>query len=450
MKNFFRSLQAKYMLIILLAIGLVQISFVGIAAILTGGPGNLEEERWDPNIIEEKWHEEANQLPSISAEEIKEHFAKWKQAFPEASMFWVDENGYLVEKMDVRETLPIQWTAAFTAKFIKDRYGGDPFTVIAFLGEEETNGFIVLEIPRVNFQSPMQTFYDRFGDVILFGTLFVILLFITISYLFFRNIRKRLLHLEQSMTARDKDGLPIQTAVKKKDEVGQLEKAFNDMVLELKESKKREQEEEQLRRELIANLSHDLRTPLTKISAQTYSLLKENLSPEGKQAVKTLQLSIRDIDRLIENLMSYTLLMASKYRLERKEVDVVRYVRESIASWYPVFEKEGFKVEVDLQLFENNHWLVDPAWLGRILDNVYQNVLRHAKSGKFIQVKTESTDQYDAFVIMDQGPGMKRESKEKGAGIGLSIVDMMVKGMELDWDITSSEHGTTIRIKKYK
>lgn len=45
---------------------------------------------------------------------------------------------------------------------------------------------------------------------------------------------------------------------------------------------------------------------------------------------------------------------------------------------------------------------------------------------------------------------MKNASNEAGAGIGLSIVDMMVKGMKLDWDIESGEKGTTIKIKKYK
>ena len=51
---------------------------------------------------------------------------------------------------------------------------------------------------------------------------------------------------------------------------------------------------------------------------------------------------------------------------------------------------------------------------------------------------------------MDRGKGMGNESNETGAGIGLSIVDMMVKGMELDWDIQSSEFGTIIKLKKYK
>lgn len=451
MKKFFRSLQAKYMLIILIAISIVQISFLAIAIIVAEIADKIETpEGVSPDYLEKSWHEDAGAIERVSKEEIQTLFAKWKEEYPESSMFWVDGNGHVAEQIDVKTKHPETWTHAYTAKFIKSRYGGDPFTVIAFVGEDETNGFVVFEIPRERFQPPLQTVYDQFGMIMMIGLFIIVVIFIIISYLFFRSIRKRLLHLQQSMTERDTDGLPVQTEVKKEDEVGQLEQTFNQMVGELRESKRREQEEEQLRRELIANLSHDLRTPLTKINSQIYSLAKEEVSEEAKQAIQAMETSIRDIDRLIENLMSYTLLMASKYKLERKEVDVVRFMRESLASWYPAFEKEGFEIDVDLRSFENNVWFVDPIWFSRILDNVFQNVLRHAKSGRFIQVKTESTPEYDGFVIVDRGPGMKHDSKEKGAGIGLSIVDMMVKGMGLEWKIDTSEQGTTVKIMKRK
>ena len=71
------------------------------------------------------------------------------------------------------------------------------------------------------------------------------------------------------------------------------------------------------------------------------------------------------------------------------------------------------------------------------------------QSGQYM-VRTESSDQYDVFIITDRGKGMENESNEKGAGIGLSIVDMMVKGMELDWKIESSEKGTIIKIIRYQ
>lgn len=452
MKKFFQSLLVKYMLIIFMALFLVQISFMIVALVVMGVVDHEENanENINYDAIEEKWHHDAEHLSVGSVEQVQQLFEKWKQQVPEASMFWVDETGMLAEELDVTEKLPSEWTSTFTAKFMKERYEGDPFTVISFVGEDEADGFIVLEIPRETLEPPMQQLYDRYGTLFVIGVVSIVSLFILVSFLFFRSIRKRLLDLQESMTTRDVNGLPVQTVIKKQDEIGQLEQTFNDMVEELRRSKQREQEEEQLRRELIANLSHDLRTPLTKTRSQTYSLGKEKLSEEGERAVKALEASVVDMDRLIENLMSYTLLMASKYHVERKNIDVIRYMRESLASWYPVFEKEGFEMEIDLKAFENNTWKIDPTWLGRIIDNVLQNVLRHAKSGNYVGVKTESTKTYDAFVIIDRGKGMQHRSNEKGAGIGLSIVDMMVKGMELDWEIDSSEHGTTIKIKKYK
>jgi signal transduction histidine kinase len=164
-----------------------------------------------------------------------------------------------------------------------------------------------------------------------------------------------------------------------------------------------------------------------------------------------LEDSVVNIDHLIENLLSYSLLMASKYKYEAQDIDIVRHVRKILASWYSVFEKEGFEIDVELEPFSGeNNWRVDPIWFDRIFDNLFQNVLRHAKSGQYIGVKTESTAQYDAFIITDRGIGMENNSNEKGAGIGLSIVDMMVKGMKLDWLIESNENGTTIRIIRNK
>lgn len=166
MKKFFRSLLAKYMLIILMAIFLVQFAFIIIGTFFIGIESKfVSEDVPTATEIEEKWHKEANNLQSFSKAEISQHFAQWKKQYPDASMFWVDERGDLVETVDLKEELPQQWTAAFMAKFIKARYGGEPFTVIAFLGKDETNGFIVLELPRKEFQPlfsrhPMTTHYS--------------------------------------------------------------------------------------------------------------------------------------------------------------------------------------------------------------------------------------------------------------------------------------------------
>lgn len=448
MNKWLNSLLAKYMLIIIMAILVVQLAYlvVGTIALLGFDMGNQEQN--STNIVEEKWHEDAKKLDNVSYETITDLFEKWKKEYPDAGLFWVNGRGELVVEVDASDSLPTNWNAVDTASFIKDRYDGNPYTVIAFVGNNQEDGFIVIEIPRTVFDPPLLKATEKYGYLLLVGVFIIVILFILISFLFFRSIQKRLTKLQLAMGNRDENGLPVIVDIKKIDEIGQLENSFNQMVQELKESKKREQKEEQIRRELIANLSHDLRTPLTKLRAQSYTIKQEALSEEGIHAVNSMESSIDNIDRLIENLMSYTLLMASKYKYEPKEVEISRFVREFFASWYPVFEKEGFHIDVEINPIGT--WNIDTIWMGRILDNLFQNIIRHAKSGNYIGIKTESTNTYDAISINDHGKGFEDEASEKGAGIGLTIVDMMVKGMSLDWKIDSTNHGTTIRIIHYR
>ncbi|WP_010274258.1 sensor histidine kinase [Paenibacillus senegalensis] len=452
--KFWRSLQFKYMLIILMALFLIQAIYLGVGIffviVQSLDKTSLPQDQISAAAIEEQWHEQAGELQAASPDGIRRHFAAWKEDYKEAAMFWVDAQGVLAEQLDADPSLPHQWTPSFTAQFIKERYGGDPFTVIAFVGEQQTDGFVVLELPRSVLAPVLVPVYERYGAVLMGSVLLVLLLFLLISFMFFRGIRKRLLLLQDAMKMRDANQLPIQIHADKIDEIGQLEHTFNEMVFELRESKEREQQEEQLRRELIANLSHDLRTPLTKLRANTYSLTKEQLTPEGSQAVQAIEASIVSIDRLMENLMAYTLLMASKLNYEPEQTDVLRLVREVVASWYPVLEKEGFEIVVDLHPLNQPMWEIDKQWMERILDNLIQNVLRHAHSGLFLQVTTEMHDGYDAVIIKDKGQGADLDSSEKGAGIGLSIVDKMVKTMNLEWVMLPSKQGTTVKLIKTK
>lgn len=448
-----RSLQAKYMLIILVALVLVQASYLFVVLVLLNVDSRIAGGSSQPDAatVEREWHEEAKALAPPYGEAAERLFARWAERFPEAAMFRVDEAGRLAERRGLRAPVPEWWTAAQTAAFIKERYGGDPFTVIAFTGGETESGFVVLELPRSLFDPPLNTVMDRYGNMLVAGTATLIGLFILVSWLFFRGIRKRLLALSRAMAVRDEDGLPVAIDVRKRDEIGQLEQSFNEMVAELRESRRREREEEQLRRELIAHLSHDLRTPLTKIRANAYSIGKEEtLSAAASRAVQAIETAVERLDRLIDNLMSHALLAAGKLPYRPESVDVVRFVKEHLAAWYPMFEKEGISVDVMMEPFADRRWTVDPAWFARILDNLFQNVLRHAKEGRYIGLFTESDGEKDAIVIRDRGGRREAGSGRRGAGLGLSIVDGMVRGMGLDWRMRQEGDGTAVDIIRLK
>lgn len=170
------------MLIILIAMSITQVAYFVIALFAleitkTGQDESLNEVNQESNV-EERWHDEAKHIQNFTDETITQHFESWKQRYPKAAMFWISEDGTLRSKVNVQEQLPSTWTPSFTTKFIKERYGGNPFTVIAFVGEDETNGFIVLEIPRDVFNPPLRNIYEQYGSLVFLGVIVIVLFFL--------------------------------------------------------------------------------------------------------------------------------------------------------------------------------------------------------------------------------------------------------------------------------
>ncbi|OXS52656.1 two-component sensor histidine kinase [Cohnella sp. CIP 111063] len=298
-------------------------------------------------------------------------------------------------------------------------------------------------------EEPAGTLYEYRSMVVLIGLIFSVL--ICISWIFFYRLRQRLIRLQEAMAVpADGDRLPRPMSVRsaRVDEIGQLEASFNRMVLQLEDSRRRELEEESLRRRLIANLSHDLRTPLTVIRGHASRLSKEPLSVEGRDSLGAIDHTITRVGELMDDLLAYTLLTSGKYPYHPVPTDIVRLARASIASWYPAFEQAGFHIEADLPLRTTFSWEVDPQWMTRVLDNLFQNILRHAGTGQYVGIAVNA--ELERLTIADRGPGMDEPSADRGAGIGLAITAHMLKEMKLQADWVSDENGTSVTICQAK
>jgi len=283
--------------------------------------------------------------------------------------------------------------------------------------------------------------------LILFG--FLIVAFVVISWLFFLRLRKRLTGLQEVMSmSANHNSFPKPVAVQtdRMDEIDLLGSSFNWMIQQLEDSRKREYEEELLRHRLIANLSHDLRTPLTILRGHATRLNKESLSLEGQDSLTEMNHTITRVGDLMDDLLSYTLLTSGKHPFGPTSTDIGRLVRASVAAWYPVFEEKEIQLDVDLPTEETFYWEVDPKWMTRVLDNVFQNIVRHAAEGKYASIGVDV--EKEQIIVADRGPGMDNSSYERGAGIGLSISNYMLKKMKLKADFTSNENGTRVAISR--
>jgi len=457
--KFRQSLLSRYLLIIGFAILFIPLVFpiLSIAYFIAGSiwsGGNDAALKYGSFAqLETAWHAEAASMGGWSAEQINARMEELKQQYADGELFWVDADGRTQLQLPYQSALPAQWTQADAIRFMKQSVGSDPFTVVSFLGSEhEEAAFIVIQMPRSLMISTVSS-VEQFP---FFSVVLIILgLFAVLSLLFFRHIRKRLMRLEASMSLEGSNGLPTPVFVRKHDEIGQLEAAFNRMIDQLKAGQQREREEEQLRKQLIANLSHDLRTPLTVMGGQLYSLRKETKSAAGLQSIGLLESKVADLSGLIDNLLSYTLMTSGRYPLKLERHDVLRLAKETAAAWYPLWEKEGLEADIRLEPALEQQpgdsappliWLVDRDGFRRVLDNLIQNVVRHAKEGRYIGIGAEMRSGSPALYIADAGGGMKSDSESKGAGIGLAIAHYLTREMGLAIETVSTAQGVRVYI----
>lgn len=453
-RDLFRnSLMSRYLLIVILAMVFLPVVFPMASLFFVVSTSWLSDKTevtlpyGRTSEIESKWHEEAKMMKDRSDEEIESSLFKLAQEYEEAHLFWVDTEGIVKFDTAERDKGTVRWSPSDAVEYMKSAGNNkENFIVVAFVGGGQNNagrGFISIEVPRVLVTSSTS---DHLG-LLYYGLFMTVVpaIFILISWSFFRRIIKRLIRLRGALSTPGADGIPLPVEVNKKDEIGRLEESFNGMVSQLRESQEQQKKEEHLRKNLIADLSHDLRTPLTVVRGHVHALSKEPLTDSGKESLTLIEGKMDDLGGLIDNLLSYNLLASGKYTMKLESVDVLRMVRESIAAWYPVWEKENFEIVIDIDDEEKPViWDVDKQGFRRVLDNLFQNIVRHAKDGRYIRVTAETRSGKGYLIIEDRGPGIDMRSEHAGAGIGLSIVDLLLARMDLIRMVEYTGQGTRI------
>ncbi|PYE47378.1 HAMP domain-containing histidine kinase [Paenibacillus barcinonensis] len=470
--KFGRSLMSRYILLILAAVlfvpVIVPLTFIGYVVFTNNAISSEAAPYGDATEMTNMWLRESKKLNGASDQAIDTQMREIQKKYPRSAMYHVNAEGrtllvlageeakvkynsapsdttiqWTVKSGEIKETrIPAVWTANYAIQFMKKALYRDPLTVVSYIGggnEDKGQGFMVLEVNRKMLERTQNNGLREFIYLaIVMVVVFVI--FILLSVLFFAKIRKRLVHLQMAMVAPGTEGIPNPVHIRRSDEIGHLEESFNQMVYRLTDSLQREREEEQLRKRLVAGLSHDLRTPLTVIRGHMHALHKETLSEQGIHALNRMESKMQDLSELIDNMLSYNLLTSGRYTLKLEQKDVLRMVREAAASWYPVWEKEQFEIDIDLPEAPLM-WDVDEQGMRRVLDNLFQNVVRHAASGRYIRISTEQLQGKTAVVIEDHGPGIQPDSGTKGTGLGLSIVDLLIREMDLRKRVDSSDAG---------
>jgi len=212
------------------------------------------------------------------------------------------------------------------------------------------------------------------------------------------------------------------------DEIGRLADSINRMAADLARL-------EAARREFIAKISHDLRTPLTAIKGFVINL--QDTAPESMQsALVTIDQQTDRLVRLVNDLLTLSRLQRGELRLQRVGIDLAQVVRSTAALVEAKAQRLGLELRLDLspQLPPVEG---DADRLQQALLNLLDNALRFAPPGSVVQVRLEAAEGEVLLRVLDTGRGLTAEEAEQafepyfrgeggGAGLGLTIAREIV------------------------
>ena len=219
------------------------------------------------------------------------------------------------------------------------------------------------------------------------------------------------------------------------DELGRLALSFNQMAATLNQT-------ETMRRDLIANVAHELRTPLATIKGYMEGLIDGVLPPQPDIYQQVYREADR-LERLVSDLQELSRVEAGAYELHRQSLAVALLIRQVVRRLLPQFEEKevGLQLEVpvDLPLVQ-----ADEDRLSQVLLNLIGNALQYTPAGGTVTVKAEKQGSQLLITVQDNGIGIPAEhlshlftrfyrvdkSRSRaggGSGIGLTIVKHLVE-----------------------
>lgn len=300
-------------------------------------------------------------------------------------------------------------------------------------------------------------------NTILFSTLIIILLGSIIALFVANNLVKPINRLKSYMEIAGRGDLTIRSDISSKDEIGILANSFNNMMDENKLLLEEVVKYDKLKTEFMANMSHELKTPLNIIfsTSQLFSLYiskGEHLNNVEKLSkyTDTIKQNCNRLLRLVNNLIDITKIDSGFMELNLKNQNIVEVAEEISLSTADYIQSMSRTLIFDTDI-EEKIMAFDEEKMERILLNLISNAVKFTKPGDTIEVVVYDKNDHIIISVKDNGIGIPEDKlseiferfkqvdhllsrRHEGSGIGLSIVKSLVEMHGGKIDVKSKCH----------
>ena len=248
------------------------------------------------------------------------------------------------------------------------------------------------------------------------------------------------------------------------DEFSSIADSINRMADTVETMKQKEQEAEETKNELITNVAHDLRTPLTSIIG--YIDIVNNM-PDLSEKQRSEYLKItwekaRKLEKLINELFSFTKISYGGMPMHMEKIDVIKMLEQEADELYPTFKENELECLLETDA-DSCMIMADGEQLVRVFDNLLGNAIKYGRYGKMIRIRTltENTQiqiqivNYGSVIPAENLPFLfekfykvdaSRQPSSEGTGLGLAIAKSIVESHGGSISARSSFEGTVFEV----
>ncbi|PYE50352.1 HAMP domain-containing protein [Paenibacillus barcinonensis] len=296
------------------------------------------------------------------------------------------------------------------------------------------------------------------STVITWGTIFALSslatgsLIILIASVFLVRPIKTLTRATKRIAAGD---FNVRLNIKQTSELGTLARSFEEMMQDL-------QQLEQMRREFVANVSHEVQSPLTSISGYAQALKNVDLPDQDRERYLDIIISeAKRMSKMSDSLLKLSVLESQSHQLQLSTRDLDEQIRRVIVALQPQWSARHIRFELHLQKVPV---LADHDQLNQVWTNMLSNAIKFSEDSGVIHVRMERDIRNVTVKISDQGIGIALEDQKRiferffkadrshsrkydGSGMGLAITKQIVSLHQGDIRVTSTVgQGTTFII----
>lgn len=256
-------------------------------------------------------------------------------------------------------------------------------------------------------------------------------------------------------------------------EIGELYRNYEDMRLRLKESTEEKLQNEKQNRELISNITHDLKTPITAIKGYVEGIIDGVAdTPERRDKyLRTIYTKANDMDRLINELTYYSSIDNNRIPYNFHRINVAEFFEDCVEDVGLDLESKDIQLNYSNLVDQETRIIADPEQLKKVINNIIGNSIKYMDKAKGV-IDIRLLDEVDSIrvEIEDNGKGIaakdlgniferfyrtdaSRNSMKGGSGIGLSIVKKIIEDHGgYIWATSKEGEGTCLHfvIRKYR